>query len=109
MKWFYLICDMLINLLIHSSENYMLPCLSKQIFGVECFGCGGQRAAVLLFHGELIAAFKMYPAIYTLLLFALFLIYTFFFKIKHNEKIKIILVILNIAIIVVSYLIKILI
>ena len=89
------------------TEDYMLPCLSKQILGIECFGCGGQRAVSLLFNGEFIAAFKMYPAIYTLILLAVFFIYTFFFKIKYQEKIKITLVVLNIAIIVISYIIKI--
>ena len=98
---------MSINLLLSNPEDYMLPCLSKQILGLECFGCGLQRSTLLLFQGEFIAAFKMYPAIYTLFAFAAFLIYSFFFKIKYNEKIKITLVVLNIAIIVISYLIKI--
>ena len=47
-------------------EEYMLPCLNKKLFGVDCLGCGIQRALSLLIHGEFIAAFKMYPAIYTL-------------------------------------------
>ncbi len=45
-------------------EEFMLPCLNKELFGVDCIGCGIQRATVLLFRGEFIAAFKMYPAIY---------------------------------------------
>ena len=98
---------MSINFLLSNPEDYMLPCLSKQILGLECFGCGLQRSVVLLFQGEFIAAFKMYPAIYTLFALGAFFIYSFFFKIKYNEKIKITLVVLNIAIIVISYLIKI--
>ncbi|WP_375240011.1 DUF2752 domain-containing protein, partial [Aurantibacter sp.] len=46
----------------------MLPCLNKKIFGFECMGCGMQRSTLLIFKGEFINAFKMYPAIYTLLL-----------------------------------------
>lgn len=90
-----------------SPEDYMLPCLTKKYFGIECFGCGFQRSLVLLFQGEFVAAFKMYPAIYTLLLFGGFLIANIFFKIKYAEKIKLILVVLNIVIIVTNYLIKI--
>ena len=30
----------------------MLPCLNKTLLGVECTGCGAQRAVVLLFQGE---------------------------------------------------------
>jgi len=90
-----------------SPEDYMLPCLTKKIFGIECFGCGFQRSLVLLFQGEFVAAFYMYPAIYTLFLFAGFLIANIFFNIKYAEKIKLILVVLNVVIIVTSYIIKI--
>lgn len=90
-----------------SPEDYMLPCLSKKLFGVECFGCGMQRATLLLFRGEFVAAFKMYPAIYSLCVLGIFLIFNLFIKFKHDEKIKIALVILNISIIVISYFIKI--
>jgi Protein of unknown function (DUF2752) len=92
---------------LSSPEDYMLPCLSKQILGIECFGCGLQRSVVLLFQGNFVAAFKMYPAIYPLMLLAAFLILNFFYKIKYNEKIKITLVVLSIATIVINYLIKI--
>ncbi|PTM05187.1 MAG: DUF2752 domain-containing protein [Bacteroidetes bacterium] len=90
-----------------SPEDYMLPCLNKKLFGIECFGCGLQRSTLLLFQGEFIAAFKMYPAIYTLILFALFLVLNLFYKFKYAEKIKLILVVLNVVIIVTSYFIKI--
>ena len=50
-------------------EHYLFPCLSKTLFGVECFGCGFQRAFLLLLDGKFWAAFQMYPAIYTTLLF----------------------------------------
>jgi len=50
-------------------ENYMLPCLSKTLFGLECLGCGGQRAFLFLLKGDFIGAFQMYPAIYATVLF----------------------------------------
>lgn len=53
--------------LLADLEAYMLPCLNKKIFGMDCMGCGLQRSISLLLHGEFIAAFKMYPAIYTLI------------------------------------------
>ena len=97
---------MILSLMI-SPEDYMLPCLNKKLFGVECFGCGLQRSVILLFQGEFIAAFKMYPAIYTLILFVGFLILNLFYKFKYAERIKLILVVLNVVIIVTSYIIKI--
>ena len=88
-------------------EEYMLPCLNKEIFGVDCLGCGIQRATAFLFRGEFVAAFKMYPAIYTLFLLLGFLIFNLFVKFKHDMKIKIGLIFLNVIIVVVSYFIKI--
>ncbi|MCB0457689.1 MAG: DUF2752 domain-containing protein [Flavobacteriaceae bacterium] len=87
-------------------EEYMLPCLNKQLFGIDCLGCGMQRATALLFKGEFILAFKMYPAIYTLILLVAFLISTLFFKFKYEKPIKFFLIGINIIIIIVSYFIK---
>ena len=87
-------------------EDYMLPCLNKKFFGVDCLGCGIQRALSLVFQGEFVAAFKMYPAIYTLLLLAIIVSINFFYKVKYAQKIISILAIVNIAIIVISYIIK---
>ncbi|NCO62946.1 MAG: DUF2752 domain-containing protein [Flavobacteriales bacterium] len=85
----------------------MLPCLNKTLFGMECLGCGIQRSVLLIFHGQFLAAFKMYPAIYTLFLLFIFLIFNLFIKFKHDYKVKMGLIILNVLIVVVSYLIKI--
>lgn len=87
-------------------EDYMLPCLNKKLFGIECLGCGIQRATALLFEGEFVAAFKVYPAIYTLILLLLFLIFNISVKFKFDRSIKISLIVLNILIIVISYAIK---
>ena len=46
-----------------------MPCLSKTLFGVECLGCGFQRGFLLLLQGDVGGSFKMYPAIFTTLLF----------------------------------------
>ena len=61
-----------------SLEDYMLPCLNKKLFGIDCLGCGLQRAIVLVFQGEFSAAFKMYPAVFTILLLAFFIIFNLF-------------------------------
>ncbi|WP_339698914.1 DUF2752 domain-containing protein [uncultured Marixanthomonas sp.] len=87
-------------------EDYMLQCTSKQLFGIECLGCGTQRATVLFFRGEFAAAFHMYPAIYTLIVLLLFVVFNLFVKFKHDFKIKVGLLLLNVAIIVISYFVK---
>ena len=91
---------------IEGLEDYMIQCTNKKLFGIECLGCGIQRATVLLFRGEWLAAFKMYPAIYTIILLVALVIFNYFVKFKYDQKIKIGLLILNAVIIVVSYFIK---
>ena len=98
---------MLLSLLFGSPEDYMLPCLSKQLFDFECFGCGLQRSVYLLFQGEFIAAFKMYPPIFPLITLFFFIGINMFFKFKNSTKIINILAIVTIATIIISYLIKI--
>lgn len=89
-----------------SLEHYMLPCLTKTLFGFECPGCGAQRSLVFLLQGEFISAFKMYPAIYTLVPLFLVIGTNYFFKFKQASKIISVLTIMSISIIVVSYIYK---
>lgn len=88
------------------SNDYLLPCLNKKLFGIDCPGCGIQRSIVHLFHGEFTEAFFMYPAIYSLILLA----FVFFLHKKFNfttgKKIIHILAIINVAVIIISYMIK---
>lgn len=87
-------------------ENYMIPCVNKKILGIECLGCGMQRAAVFLFSGDFVAAFKMFPAIYTLFFLGVFLLINIFIKIKYSEPIKAFLMISSILLIIFNYAFK---
>lgn len=84
----------------------MLPCLTKKFLGIDCFGCGIQRAIVLLFKGEFAAAFQMYPAIYSLIVFIGFVSLNYIDKTRNYHKIIVFLAITNAIIMVVSYFIK---
>jgi len=88
-------------------EDYMLPCLNKKLFGVDCMGCGLQRALALIFKGEFVAAFQMYPAIYSLITLFLFIGLNIFFKFKNSNNLIAALAILTVATIIISYSIKI--
>lgn len=87
-------------------SNIMLPCVNKQILGFECSGCGIQRAFYLLIDGEFINAFYMYPAIYTLIVFATIVVVSLFYKFKYSNKIISILAIINILIILFNFIYK---
>lgn len=87
-------------------NSYMLPCLNKTIFGVDCPGCGIQRSVMLLLEGNFDGAFKMYPAIYTLLpLFGL-LLWDNFFPLKYANRIIITFTVVSVALILINYILK---
>jgi len=96
----------LLATLVLITEDFMLPCINKQLFGAECPGCGMQRAVSLLFQGDFVAAFKMYPAVYTIILLFGFLLADQFFKIKHANKISIFLMISSVVLILTNYISK---
>lgn len=87
-------------------EEYMIPCISKKFFGIDCLGCGTQRSLLLLCKGEFTDAFNMFPAIYTTLLFLLFIGLNFIDKARNYHKAIITTAIINAVIMVVSYGIK---
>ncbi|MFC7357368.1 DUF2752 domain-containing protein [Jejudonia soesokkakensis] len=80
--------------------------MNKKIFGIECLGCGLQRSVAFLFQGEFYLAYKMYPAIYSIIVLLLFILLDLFFKFRLGYKIKLGLIFLTSIIIVVSYFIK---
>jgi len=87
-------------------EDYLLPCPNKKIFGVDCPGCGVQRATVLLVKGKPVEAFSMFPAIYTTLLFFVAIAFHFLFKKSYSHKIILGLGILNVVIMLIAYIYK---
>jgi hypothetical protein len=89
-------------------EDYMLPCLSKKLFGVDCFGCGIQRSFTLLLQGNFEAAFYMYPAIYSMMLFFLFIGISMIDKSRSYHKLIVFLGIITAFIMVFSYFYKLL-
>ena len=88
-------------------EKYMLPCVNKKMFGVECLGCGTQRAFMLILKGEFAEAFKMFPAIYTTILLFFFIGLLLIDKKRNYHKIVIGLAIINAVIMIISYIYKI--
>lgn len=48
----------------------LLPCAYKQLFGIDCPLCGGQRSLLLLMDGDWEKSFLMYPPLIPVLLLA---------------------------------------
>ncbi len=97
---------MIFRLLPMHIEDYMLPCFTKKIFGVDCPGCGMQRALALLIQGDFAAAFEMYPAIYTIIPLLGFLLADIFFTVKYASKIISILAAVSVTLILTNYFLK---
>lgn len=84
----------------------MLPCMSKQVLGFDCPGCGLQRSVLLLFSGDIVGAFLMYPAIFTLIPLAIVLLVNKFVSFKFANQMIIGLSISSVAIILINFIIK---
>ncbi|SDW13406.1 DUF2752 domain-containing protein [Flagellimonas zhangzhouensis] len=89
-----------------SLKDYMLPCLNKKLFGLDCPGCGMQRSVDLLLHGRFVDAFHMYPAVYPIIFLLLFLTTNLFVKFKFAQQIKLVLMLITAGTIIVSYVLK---
>ena len=55
-------------------EAHQLPCFFREIWGIQCPGCGFQTALLLLLKGNIQAAVVSWPGIGPLFAFGLFLI-----------------------------------
>ena len=86
-------------------EEHMLSCQWKQM-GVECMGCGMQRSLIYLLKGDFIAAFYMYPAIYSLIGMFVYLGFHLKFAFKNGPKILLFLFVSNVLIMLTNYILK---
>lgn len=84
-------------------NNYMLPCMNKQVLGFECPGCCIQRSVTLVSEGKFVDGFLMYPAIYTLSLLGIVILVSVFYKFKYSTKIISILAIISIVLILTNF------
>lgn len=84
-------------------EQYMLPCLHKMIFGIDCPGCGLQRAVWLLCRGNFEAAWQMYPPVFTTLLLAVSGVLFLVFRRKWQGTLLLFSALLNVVFVAVAY------
>jgi len=65
-------------------ENHQLVCFYKSTFGIECPGCGTQRAFIFLLRGEFLESFFTYPPLLFFLALILFLVLHLIFKFRNG-------------------------
>ena len=73
--------------ILHWLETHQQPCKIKKDLGIDCLGCGFQRALIALMKGNLVESIKEYPALIPILFLFLFLILHIIFKFKNGAKI----------------------
>ena len=85
-------------------EKHQIPCFYKSYFGMDCPGCGMQRAFIALLRGHILDAFKLYPALFTIILMLLFLVLHLRFSFSKGALMLKYLFVLNAFIILGNYL-----
>ena len=87
-------------------ERNSLPCFYKKYLGIDCPGCGMQRAMIELLRGNFIDSLKAYPALLPTMFMVLFLISHLIFKFKKGAMILKISFIFTTIIIVFNFILK---
>lgn len=87
-------------------DRFLLPCVNKKIFGIDCLGCGLQRALIQVFEGNFKMAFFQFPAIYTSLLFLLVLGLHFVDETRNYSKVLQASAVANGAVMLLAYFYK---
>jgi hypothetical protein len=91
---------------VHWLELHQGTCFYHKYFGVDCPGCGMQRSFIELLKGNFYESFIDYPALLPLLGMFIFLLLHLKFKFSNGAKILIYWFIINVLIIVISYVVK---
>jgi len=89
-------------------ESHLQSCFYKKYFGVECPGCGMQRALIELLKGNVFESFLLFPALIPTLTLIVMLVLHLIFKFKNGANILKILFIINTTIVVLGYIYKLL-
>ncbi|RLD68475.1 MAG: DUF2752 domain-containing protein [Bacteroidetes bacterium] len=92
--------------LISWLEANTQTCPYIYFFGIECPGCGMQRALIELLKGNLVESIQYYPALIPLLFLFLMLIIHLVFKLKNGAEILKYIFLFNVLIILISYIVK---
>ncbi|MGZ3884041.1 MAG: DUF2752 domain-containing protein [Bacteroidia bacterium] len=92
--------------MIHWLEQHLSSCFFKSRLGIECPGCGMQRAFIALLKGDLSGSLHYHPALLPFLLTITVLIAQLFIKHPKGGLAVMWLFILTTAITVANYIIR---
>jgi len=84
-------------------KDHLITCPMKAATGVDCPGCGLQRAILKLLDGDLEGSIQMHPAALPMLFMIIFLMIHLKVDFKHGSRILTIVFIFSTAITVLNY------
>lgn len=84
-------------------KDHMISCPMKAATGIDCPGCGLQRAILKLLDGDLEGSIQMHPAALPMLFMIIFLMIHLKVDFKHGSRILTIVFIFSTAITVLNY------
>ena len=88
-------------------QGHLLPCPFKYVTGIDCPGCGFQRAVLALIQGNLHQSFIIYPPAIPLLAFFVYGVADKYFKLDTSKNVvKKALFVFTGSIVLISYGIK---
>jgi hypothetical protein len=97
-------CSLLIS---NRLQDFLLLCPFKHLTGIDCPGCGFQRALIALFQGDFKKSFLIYPPTIPLLIISAWWLADSIFKIegtKHTIKKSMFITVA--AIVLINYILK---
>jgi hypothetical protein len=89
-------------------ERNALPCFYKKYFGIDCPGCGMQRAFIELLRGNVWESLKAYPALLPIIFMLVYLCLHLKYKYKKGAYILKITFIFTAILIVINFVFKLL-
>ncbi|HAF28742.1 MAG TPA: DUF2752 domain-containing protein [Bacteroidales bacterium] len=94
--------------IINWLESHQQACFYKKHFGIECPGCGMQRAFIEMLKGNFYESFILFPALIPTIFLITYLILHLIFKFRNGANMLKILFIINTSILVLNYIYKLL-
>ena len=96
----------MLDKIIEWLTDRLAPCFYKQCLGIDCPGCGMQRAFIELLKGNLWESIKLYPALIPTIIMFIYLVMHLIFKYRNGANILKFLFIFNVSIVVINYIYK---
>lgn len=100
----YISCSLLF---VNWLQDHLIPCPFKYLTGIDCPGCGFQRAVIALFKGNFHQSFALYPPAIPIIITAIWWLTDAFCQLDNKKAtVKKSLFMITGSVILVSYLIK---